>query len=91
MLEPIRDQIPPKYLEAPNDMEQVSQISDMMADTIELRPENWKQLSQEERLAVLNDLEIKIAEIEHRPPCPIYTKDMGPIQQMGDKLYGRRF
>ena len=73
MLEPIRDQIPPKYLEAPNDMEQVSQISDMMADTIELRPENWKQLSQEERLAVLNDLEIKIAEIEHRPPCPIYT------------------
>ena len=88
MLEPIRDQIPPKYLEAPNDMEQVSQISDMMADTIELRPENWKQLSQEERLAVLSDLEIKIAEIEHRPPCLIYTKDMGPIQQMGDKLYG---
>ena len=88
MIAPIRDQIPSKYLEAPNDMEQVAQISDMMADTEELHPDNWKRLSLEERVAVLNDLEVKIAEIEHRPPCPIYTKDMGVIEQHGEKLYG---
>lgn len=88
MLEPIRDQIPSTYLEAPNDMEQVAQISDMMTEIGELRPEKWARLSLEERVAILNELEIRIADIEHRPPCPIFTKDMGAIEQHGDKLYG---
>ena len=88
MIEPIRDQIPPTYLEAPNDVAQIEGISDVLAETTELRPEKWKQLSLEEKVDVLNELEVKIAAIEHRPPCPIYTKDMGAIEKRGDMLLG---
>ena len=88
MIEPIRDQIPSSYLEAPTDMEQVDQISDVLVETPELRPENWVELSLEDKVAVLNDLECKIAEIEHRPACPISAKDMGPIERHGDNLFG---
>lgn len=88
MIEPIRDQIPSIYLEAPDDLEQVDQISDVLVETPELRPENWVELSLEDKVAVLNDLEGRIAEIEHRPPCPISAKDMGAIEQRGGHLYG---
>lgn len=88
MIEPIRDQIPSTCLEAPNDIEQIEGISDAMAETPELFPENWQQLSLDQRVEVLNELEVKIAAIEHRPPCPIYTKDMGAIERRGDMLLG---
>ena len=64
LIEPIKDKIPSEYLEAPNDMEQVSQISDVMAETKGLRLDEWKELSLEQRVELLNKLEEQIAEIE---------------------------
>ena len=53
-----------------------------------------KNYLDEQELRVLNNLVsgyvdlAEIAAIEHRPPCPIYTKDMGAIEKRGDMLLG---
>lgn len=88
LIEPIRDQIPVEYLEAPSDLEQVAQISDVMTDFEQLRPEEWQELTLDERVAVLNDLESRIAEIEHRPACPIEVENLGNIFDMCGELQG---
>ena len=82
-IEPIRDSLPSKYLEAPPDNEQVEQISDLMSDVEGVRFEEWSKLSLEQRVELLNQLETKIAEIEHRPVCPIDIEDLGPIKTDG--------
>lgn len=71
IIEPVRDQIDTKYLEAPADLEQISQISDFLSGVEELKYENWCKLEYTERQAVLQRVEDKIAEIEHRDPCEI--------------------
>lgn len=65
-------------LEAPQDIEQIEQISDILVDCKELHFENWQGLELSEKVDVLNQLECRIAEIEHRPPCPINACDMRP-------------
>lgn len=64
---------------APSDIEQIEQISDILSNTEYLKIENWEKLDISRRLEFINNLECKIAEIEHRPSCPIYSKDMGAI------------
>ena len=64
------------YLEAFSDREQVEMISDYMSNIEDIRLENWKDLSLEERLGVLNKMEQNIAHIEHRPAIPIYAEQM---------------
>lgn len=71
IIESIRDQIDSKYLEAPSDLEQISQISDYLAGIDELKYENWTQLEYTERKEILQQIENKIAEIEHRDSCCI--------------------
>ncbi len=88
IIEPIRDKIPSQYLESPNDMEQVDMISDVMIDTEGLRLADWKNLLLSDRVELLNNLEHKIAEIEHRPPCPIEVKDLGEIKENAGALQG---
>ncbi len=88
MIEPIRDQIPSEYLEAPNDMEQVDQISDVMRDTAGLKLEEWKELSIDQRVELLNQLETKIADIEHRPACPIEVENLGKLLEVDGKICG---
>ena len=88
IIEPIRDQIPFIYLEAPTDMEQVGQISDTMIEMAELRLDEWKNLSLEQRVELLNELETRIAEIEHRLACPIEVEDLGEITEEGGQLQG---
>lgn len=88
MIEPIRDKIPSEYLEAPNDMEQVEQISDVMRDVEGLKFEEWKELSVEQRVELLNQLECKIAKIEHRPACPITIEDLGKISENNGQFLG---
>ena len=88
MIEPIRDSIPSEYLEAPSDMEQVEQISDVMIDLEGLHFEEWKDLSLEERVEVLNDLERRISKIEHRPACPIQVENLGYITEGYGRLQG---
>lgn len=88
MIKPIRDQIPPKYLEAPNDMEQVCQILDVMRDTAGLKLEEWKKLSVDQRVELLNNLESKIADIEHRPACPIVLENLGGLSENNGRICG---
>lgn len=83
IIEPICDNLPSKYLEAPPDHEQVEQISDLMSDVEGVKFEEWSKLSLEQRVELLNQLETKIAEIEHRPVCPIDIEDLGPINTDG--------
>lgn len=88
IIEPVKERLPKGYLEAPNDMEQVAQISDVMSETKGLRLDEWKNLSLEQRVNLLNDLETQIAEIEHRPACPIEVKSLGAITESNGKLQG---
>ena len=88
LIEPIKDQIPSEYLEAPSDIEQVAQISDTMVELEDLRIENWKKLTIEERVELLNQLEERIAEIEHRPACPIEIENLGKITVIDGALQG---
>lgn len=76
IIEPLKDQLDSKYLEAPGDLEQISQIGDYLTGVDELKFENWQTLTPSERLDVLQKAEYQIAEIEHREPCPITIKDM---------------
>lgn len=88
VIEPIKDKIPSKYLEAPTDMEQVDRISDLMIETEGLKFCDWQKLSLSERVNLLNDLEKHIAEIEHRPACPILAEDLGKIKEVKGELQG---
>lgn len=74
IVEPLKDQIESKYLEAPADLEQVHQISDYLVGIDELKYENWENLSPDERYQALQDAESRIAEIEHREFCPLELK-----------------
>lgn len=64
------------YLEAFTDLEQVEYISDYMANIEDIRYENWKELSLDQKLKVLNEMEKHIAAIEHRPASPIFAEDL---------------
>ena len=79
-----------EQLEAPQDYIQIEQISDLLENCEELKFENWTKLELSEKIDVLNDLESRIAEIEHRPACPVrYDATMGEIEVYGDQVYGR--
>lgn len=53
-------------------------IAKYLESVEELHYEKWTNLSLEERTEVLNRVEQKIAEIEHRPPLKVNTEEMGP-------------
>lgn len=60
------------------DLEMTEGIADYLETVEEFRYENWEKLTLEERTAVLNRVEQKIAEIEHRPAVEVIVKDMKP-------------
>lgn len=64
-------------VEAPTDIEQIENISDVLSDCKALEFEEWGKLETSEKIEVLDSLERKIAEIEKRPSCPISAKVMG--------------
>ena len=76
LIEPIRDSIDTKYLEAPTDIEQIQQIGDYLSETPGLEYSTWRRMGYEERCEVLCDAEMKIAEIEHRPWCEVKFEDL---------------
>lgn len=76
IIDPMKGEIETKYLEALSDIEQVCQISDCLTEVPEIKYDNWVELSLDERQTVLQDLEYRIAEIEHREPCPLNFRDM---------------
>lgn len=64
------------YLESFSDREQVELISDYMTNIEDIRFENWKDLTLDQRVNVLNEMERHIAAIEHRPALPLYAENM---------------
>lgn len=79
VIRPVIEEVNPMYLEAPSDLEQIESMSNVLSETDGLKFENWKELDLHERVEVLNELECKFAEIEHRPACPIKSVPLGPI------------
>lgn len=75
-------------LEAPGDLEQISLISDVLSECEELRYDNWIKLSDAEKTNVMNELEIKISEIECRPACPISFADLSADSAPGSICLG---
>ena len=77
LIDSVKEEISPLYLEAPQDGIQIEEISDMMTCMEGLEFSEWKELSYEERMEVLQKVEFKIAEIAHRPPCHVSSKSLG--------------
>lgn len=76
--EQFRHKIEPKYLEAPSDKVQQEQIAEALCDMEELDFDNWTKLSVKGKVEVLNKLEQRIADIEHRPAATIRAEEMDP-------------
>lgn len=76
-LTPIKPEINPLYLESPQDFAQAEEISDIMMELEGLEYEDWKSLSLDGRMNVLQELENQVAAIAHRPPCTIVTESLG--------------
>lgn len=60
------------------DLEMTEGIADYLETVEEIRYENWIKLSLKERAEVLNRVEQKIAEIEHRPSLIVNIEKMEP-------------
>ena len=73
----LKESIDNKYLEAPNDFEQVQLISKKMTEIVGTRFEEWQNLSPQERLNAMQTLENSVAEIAHRPACEVRAKSLG--------------
>lgn len=59
---------------APNMEVQAAEIRDVFFDMPELRYDEWKELSCEERVAALNQLEQKVADIAMRTPLEVRSE-----------------
>lgn len=60
------------------DLEMTEGIADYLESTEELKFENWKKLTIEQRTEILNRVEQNIASIEHRPALKVELESMEP-------------
>ena len=77
LIEPMIGEIDPTYLEAPQDSLQIEAIADQMADMEGLDFREWKELSLQGRMDVLERVEKRVADIAHRPACELEVKELG--------------
>jgi len=99
MLEEAGVEIDSIYLEAPSDLEQVEQAAESIRDIEGASFNEWQGLSKEEKVEVLQEIENKVAEIAHRPPCEVRAESLGegylvaiilpPFQSFSFRLLGR--
>ena len=90
IIEGHKEEIDKPYLEAPSDLEQMSESLEMLQEHDISDLEKWNSASIEEKVEMMQDAELKLAEIEHRPPVPIYISgQMGRVVKRGDTIYGR--
>ena len=61
---------------APNMEVQAAEIRDVFFDMPELRYDDWKELGCEERIAALNQLEQKVADIAMRVPLEVRSENL---------------
>lgn len=77
LISSVREGIDPIYLEAPQDGVQIEQISERMALIKGVEYSEWKDLSFDERMLVLQKIEYEVANVSHRPLCTISCKSLG--------------
>lgn len=77
LIEPMKEDINPIYLEAPADSVQISEAVEAMENIDGLEFKDWKESSFEERVEALQKLEDKVSEIAHRPSCYLNVQDLG--------------
>lgn len=77
LINPVREGINPIYLEAPQDGMQIEEISKRMTLIEGVEYHEWKELSFDERIGVLQKIEREVANISHRPVCSISCKSLG--------------
>lgn len=65
-----------------NDAKVTEEIADYLSGIENLKYENWKNLTLEQRKDLLNTIEYRIAQIEHRPPLPI------KVEKMASNVFG---
>lgn len=65
-----------KHPEVLNDADVTESIADALSQIEVLKYENWIHLSLEQRKSLLNLIEARIAEIQHRPPLSIQVEEM---------------
>lgn len=61
---------------APTMEVQASMIREEFLNIPELHYENWKELSVEQRVEAMNQMEHKVAQIAMRDPIPVYSEDL---------------
>lgn len=62
---------------APSMEIQAQEISEAFFEIPELQYDNWKELTPDERISVLQNFEAEIAKIEHRDALPVKSEDLG--------------
>ena len=77
LIEPMKDDINPLYLEAPADSVQISESVEAMESIDGLSFDEWKDSTFDQKVNSLQELEDSIAEIAHRPPCQIKVENLG--------------
>ena len=77
LIEPMKDDINPLYLEAPADSVQISESVEAMESIDGLSFDEWKDSTFDQKVSSLQELENSIAEIVHRPPCQINVENLG--------------
>lgn len=77
LIEPVKDNISPEYLEAPSDNMQIAESVEVMNEIDGLQYSDWITSRYEQKIEVLQELENSVARIAHRPSCRINVKDLG--------------
>lgn len=72
------------FLESISDKEQVESIAQYMSEVEEIRFEQWKDLTIDQMVSILDSMETVIAKIEHRLPAQISA------EYLGDKCFGQQ-
>ena len=75
-ISPVIEEISPIYLEAPSDSVQIEQAAESMENIEGLNFDEWKNLTFEERVSVLQKVENSVAVIAHRPACEMNVRSM---------------
>jgi len=78
ILDPYSPAMPAARSSTLSTSEQIEKAAEMLRDVKGLTPEEWEELSVEERLEVLQQVENVLAEVQGRPPVSLVQADPAP-------------
>lgn len=76
LIDGMKDSIDTKYLEAPEDMEQIKDCATSIKGIEGATFEEWRELDESGRANVLCNIEQEVAKIAHRPACEVVVKPL---------------